>query len=98
MIAGQDDRARSADMHGIESATFATLLDTERSFGTSSETCARSRSALQNGGSRVLAVTSDRDIALQMLESTSDLIANICCQQRRDAVARVSADHPVLHT
>jgi len=30
-------------------------------------------------GSRVLAVTSDRDTALQMLESTSDLIANICC-------------------
>jgi hypothetical protein len=28
-----------------------------------------------NGGSRVLAVTSDRDTALQMLESTSDLIA-----------------------
>jgi len=34
---------------------------------------------LQIGGSRVLAVTSDRDTALQMLESTSDLIANICC-------------------
>jgi hypothetical protein len=27
-----------------------------------------------NGGSRVLAVTSDGDTALQMLESTSDLI------------------------
>jgi hypothetical protein len=35
--------------------------------------------AAHNGGYRVLAVTSDRDTALQMLESTSDLIANICC-------------------
>jgi hypothetical protein len=32
------------------------------------------RAAVQIGGSRVLAVTSDRDTALQMLESTSDLI------------------------
>jgi hypothetical protein len=34
---------------------------------------------IQIGGSRVLAVTGDRDTALQMFESTSDLIANICC-------------------
>ena len=30
----------------------------------------------QNGGSRVLAVTSDRDAALLLLESVNDLIAD----------------------
>jgi hypothetical protein len=55
----------------------------------------RARTATRTG--RVLAVTGDRDTALQMLESTSDLIVKICRQQRGDAVAWVSADHPVLH-
>src|SRR4029079_8527502 len=40
----------------------------------------------QQGGSRVTAVISDRDTALQMLESTSDLIESVCA--RTDLIAR----------
>jgi hypothetical protein len=42
-------------------------------------------SAVHNGGSRVTAVISDRDTALQMLESTSDLIESVCA--RTDLIA-----------
>jgi len=48
-------------------------------------TAAEVPAAAPNGGYRVLTVTSDGDTALQMLESTSDLIAeSALCSGRRD--------------
>jgi hypothetical protein len=59
---------------------------TECSFGSAVGDHAGCCMGAHNGGSRVTAVISDRDTALQMLESTSDLIESVCA--RTDLIAR----------